>query len=183
MKKDIRTHEADINLVKKFLDYAECADASYASLKYALYLIFGIFVIALLNGCSFKYIDPQYYEFKRLCKKEAQGIILNNILFNLYLKAKQKISFYNGIKFYDEITKQEFLVDNFELKSRKNRDISNRLREFKNVYYYKNEPFYEFLSFSYNYKGLFLKGDEAAEWHWENERALYCKDHIIETRR
>lgn len=33
MKKGIRTHEADINLVKKFLDYAECADASYALLE------------------------------------------------------------------------------------------------------------------------------------------------------
>lgn len=32
MNKNIRTHEADINLVKKFLDYAECADASYALL-------------------------------------------------------------------------------------------------------------------------------------------------------
>ncbi|GAB0174101.1 hypothetical protein NHP164001_21280 [Helicobacter trogontum] len=71
MPKDIRTHEADINLVKKFLDYAECADASYASLKYALYLIFGIFVIALLNGCSFKYIDPQYYKYKNLVQSNS----------------------------------------------------------------------------------------------------------------
>ena len=33
MKKDIRTHEAKIDLVKKFLDYANCAYASYALLE------------------------------------------------------------------------------------------------------------------------------------------------------
>lgn len=70
----------------------------------------------------------------------------------------------------------------FELKSQKNRDISNRLREFKNVYYYKNEPFYEFLSFSYNYKGIFLQGDEAAGWYWEYEGNLYCEKGIIKQR-
>ena len=34
MQKDIRTHEADLSLVIKFLDYANCADASYALLNY-----------------------------------------------------------------------------------------------------------------------------------------------------
>ena len=34
MNKNIKTHEADINLVEKFLDYANCADASYAMLHY-----------------------------------------------------------------------------------------------------------------------------------------------------
>ena len=34
MKKNIKTHEADIKLTQKFLDYANCADASYARLEY-----------------------------------------------------------------------------------------------------------------------------------------------------
>ena len=34
MSKNIQTHNADINLIKKFLDYANCADASYARLEY-----------------------------------------------------------------------------------------------------------------------------------------------------
>lgn len=34
MKKNIKTHEADITLTQKFLDYANCADASYAKLEY-----------------------------------------------------------------------------------------------------------------------------------------------------
>lgn len=32
MSKNIKTHEADLKLVQKFLDYANCADASYAML-------------------------------------------------------------------------------------------------------------------------------------------------------
>ena len=32
--KNIQTHNAKIDLVKKFLDYANCADASYALLHY-----------------------------------------------------------------------------------------------------------------------------------------------------
>ena len=34
MSKNIQTHNADINLIKKFLDYANVADASYAMLHY-----------------------------------------------------------------------------------------------------------------------------------------------------
>ena len=34
MKKNIKTHEADYKLTQKFLDYANCADASYARLEY-----------------------------------------------------------------------------------------------------------------------------------------------------
>ena len=33
MSKNIQTHNADINLIKKFLDYANCAYASYALLE------------------------------------------------------------------------------------------------------------------------------------------------------
>ncbi|GAB0173921.1 hypothetical protein NHP164001_19430 [Helicobacter trogontum] len=33
--KDIRTHEADYKLTQKFLNHANCADASYALLKVA----------------------------------------------------------------------------------------------------------------------------------------------------
>ena len=34
MQKNIQTQNADLNLIKKFLDYANCADASYALLEY-----------------------------------------------------------------------------------------------------------------------------------------------------
>lgn len=34
MNKNIQTQNADINLIQKFLDYANCADASYAILEF-----------------------------------------------------------------------------------------------------------------------------------------------------
>ena len=34
MAKNIQTHNADYKLTQKFLDYANCADASYAMLEY-----------------------------------------------------------------------------------------------------------------------------------------------------
>ena len=34
MEKNIKTAEAGLDLVQKFLDYANCADASYALLEY-----------------------------------------------------------------------------------------------------------------------------------------------------
>lgn len=38
MKKNIQTHNAKIDLIKKFLDYANCADASYALLHFVNYV-------------------------------------------------------------------------------------------------------------------------------------------------
>ncbi|WP_034346839.1 hypothetical protein [Helicobacter trogontum] len=182
MSKNIRTHEADYKLTQKFLDYANCADASYASLKYALYLIFGILIVLLLSGCSlisFKYIDPQYYKFKRLCKEvEKDNTIYDDNLYNLFLKAKQKISFYNGRKFYDETTKQEFLVDNFDIKF-DSQEISNRLSKTIYKLLYNEKEFYRYSAYNYHYSGLFLKGDEGAGWYidFDNE-ILQCKPKI-----
>ncbi|EDO8629184.1 methyltransferase, partial [Campylobacter jejuni] len=34
MSKNIKTQEAKLDLITKFLDYANCADASYAMLQY-----------------------------------------------------------------------------------------------------------------------------------------------------
>lgn len=73
--------------------------------------VFGIlFMACVFSGCSFKYFDPQYYKFKRLCKKEAKGLVLNNILFNMYLKAKQKYLFMMGINFMIKLQNKNFLL-------------------------------------------------------------------------
>ena len=179
--KNIQTNEAKIDLVTKFLDYALCANASYAFLKYILYSILGILVIVLFNGCSFSFksIDPQYYKFKRLCKEvEKDNTIYDDNLYNLFLKAKQKISFYNGRKFYDETTKQEFLVDIFDIKF-DSQEISNRLSKTIYKLLYNEKEFYRYSAYNYRYSGLFLKGDEGAGWYidFDNE-ILQCKPKI-----
>ena len=180
MKKDIRTHEADINLVKKFLDYAECADASYAFLKYILYSILGILVIVLFNGCSFSFksIDPQYYKFKELCKgAENEKIIYDEELYRIY-KAR-----YNKERYYDEKTQKEYLMSDFTIENTYSKDITKNLKEREATLFYKNKPFYKEKYYWFTYNGIFLQGDEAAGWHWENKKTLYCKDNLIEVRR
>ncbi|GAB0173939.1 hypothetical protein NHP164001_19610 [Helicobacter trogontum] len=62
-------------------------------------------------------------------------------------------------------------------------NISDRLTINENTIFYKNIPFYKYSSFWYDYKGLFLQGDEAAGFSWETKGTLYCKDNIIEVRR
>ncbi|WP_104686207.1 hypothetical protein [Helicobacter bilis] len=54
--------------------------------------MFGIlFMACVFSGCSFKYFDPQYYEFKRLCKEvEKDNTIYDDNLYNLFFKGKAK---------------------------------------------------------------------------------------------
>ncbi|MDY4399254.1 hypothetical protein [Helicobacter bilis] len=160
-------------------DYANCADASYASLKYALYLIFGILIVLLLSGCSlisFKSIDPQYYKFKRLCK-EAKNVIYDEKLYRIY-KAR-----YNKERYYDDKTQKEYLMSDFTITKTHIVNISDRLTINENTIFYKNIPFYKYSSFWYDYTGLFLQGDEAAGFSWGTKGTLYCKDNLIEVRR
>ena len=63
-KNNIATHEADINLVKKFLDYANVADASYALLE-------------AVNG-KFKDIDNEGKEREKEGDKQNLGDKFNN---------------------------------------------------------------------------------------------------------
>lgn len=97
-----------------------------------------------MGGISFKSIDPQYYKFKNMCEEvEKDNTIYDDNLYNLFLKAKQKISFYNGRKFYDETTKQEFLVDNFDIKF-DSQEISNRLSKTIYKLLYNGKEFYRY---------------------------------------
>lgn len=63
-KNNIATHEADINLIKKFLDYANVADASYALLE-------------AVNG-KFKDIDNEGKEREKEGDKQNLGDKFNN---------------------------------------------------------------------------------------------------------
>ncbi|MCI5786107.1 MAG: hypothetical protein MR025_01445 [Helicobacter trogontum] len=136
-----------------------------------IYFIFGIFVIVLLNGCSFsfKYIDPQYYEFKRLCK-EAKNVIYDEELYRID-KAR-----YNKERYYDENTQKEYLMSDFTIAETYSKDITKRLKDREATWYYHDKPFYKEKYYWYNYKGLFLQGDEAAGWHWETQQRLLCEN-------
>ncbi|AQQ59208.1 hypothetical protein XJ32_02800 [Helicobacter bilis] len=177
MSKNIQTHNANINLIKKFLDYANCADASYASSKYALYFIFGIFVIALLNGCSFsfKYIDPQYYEFKRLCKKAEDEVTIYNEDYWEIIEKHSDIETNDRGCFYSQKLKQEICFGNFNYKSCTEYKRGS-LSKLSIKRYYNNIHYATQIEYNYKYFGLYLKGDEAAGWHWKTSNILICED-------
>ena len=173
MSKNIRTHEADYKLTQKFLDYANCADASYASLKYALYLIFGIFVIALLNGCSFKYIDPQYYKFKKLCANvDSEVEVYNQDYFDIIKNRKNIRTDVRGC-FYNEKLQQEICFGNFQMETYTEYE-KGRLSKTSIKEYYNRVHFATYTKYRYDYKNLKLQGDEAAGWHWETDDFLTC---------
>ena len=134
------------------------------------------YFMLIMGGISFKSIDPQYYKFKRLCK-EAKNVIYDEELYRIY-KAR-----YNKERYYDEKTQKEYLQQDFKTRSTEAVYISKDLNRFDNYLYYKEKLIYFYEDYWYDYKGLFLQGDEGIGWYWETDRALYCKDHIIETRR
>lgn len=108
------------------------------------------FVLFFAGGCSFKYIDPQYYEFKRLCYLNAGKIIVGDKVSENFI--------YGNFWISKQITSK--ITDNgFEIKDDNN----------KTIFYKNNTYFYD------NY-GIFLKGDEGAGWHWENKELLDCED-------
>ena len=173
--KDIRTHEADYKLTQKFLDYANCADASYAFLKYILYSILGILVIVLFNGCSFSFksIDPQYYKFKRLCKNvDSEVTIYNQDYFDI-IKNRKNIRTDDRGCFYNEKLQQEICFGNFQMETyteyEKGRLSKTLIKE-----YYNRVHFATYTKYRYDYKNLRLQGDEAAGWHWETDDFLTC---------
>ncbi|TLD91984.1 hypothetical protein LS80_011105 [Helicobacter trogontum] len=178
-KENIQTHNADYKLTQKFLDYANCADASYAFLKYILYSILGILVIVLFNGCSFSFksIDPQYYKFKRLCKNvDSEVTIYNQDYFDIIKNSKNIKTNVEGC-FYSEKLEQEICFGGFAY-SKSNRVVIeyNKFGLKKSIQkrYYNDIHYLDYTLYVYTYYGLFLRGDEGRGWHWETEDSLEC---------
>ena len=182
MNKNIQTHNADINLIKKFLDYANCAYASYISLKYVLYSILGILVIVSFNGCSFSFksIDPQYYKFKRLCKNvDSEVTIYNQDYWEMYSDYVEK-RFKNskideeGIEYfyYEKLNMKVYPYNIREILKTEQKNGNITIQTFDE--YYKNIHYASYTRYNYNGKSLKLRGDEAAGWHWETEDNHTC---------
>ena len=110
------------------------------------------FIIFLAGGCSFKLIDPQYYEFRKLCKEKAGAIIYNIELFENYKSTKWK--------------------------SIKPNDITNgRIRQFyREEVYFDNILVKKHIGFIYMNYGLFLEGDEGAGFGLNYAQKIGCNE-------
>ncbi|WP_181881909.1 hypothetical protein [Helicobacter sp. MIT 14-3879] len=167
MSKDIRTNEADLNLVKKFLAYANCADASYA-------LILFIFLLILFNGCS------QYDKFKELCEKESsQTTIHNECYWEIFSNRKKGNTQHDdkGEYYYSKKLNKKIYFDYQKAKyiNVSQKDIG-KITDTIFEAYYDNIHYATIHSYSYSRKGIFLGGDEANGFHFYYEKTDYCKD-------
>ncbi|RDU59412.1 hypothetical protein CQA53_11480 [Helicobacter didelphidarum] len=132
--------------------------------KYSQYLSFVLpcfslifYFTLIMGGISFKSIDPQYYEFKRLCETKAKRSIIDK---ELYEKSR---------------------LDEFYSTNPPNKKIQSRITKmyFENIHKLSNKIFYEYETYFYDNYGIFLKGDEGAGWHINfGYEVLDCKPKI-----
>ncbi|WP_186299280.1 hypothetical protein [Campylobacter jejuni] len=117
--------------------------------KLTLFFLPVYLLLFLAGGCSYKYMDPQYYEFKKLCYLNAGKVLIK-----------------------DESVKNETsIIVTPESKQIKDRIVETRFErknENKIVYYRINTYFYD------NY-GIFLEGDEGAGLYFKYMKVLSCK--------
>ncbi|RDU58931.1 hypothetical protein CQA53_11740, partial [Helicobacter didelphidarum] len=109
------------------------------------------FILFFVGGCSFKYMDWQWYEYKQLCLTAGEII-----------KESHK---YDIVNRYDwtTITNKPIYVDSRITEH----SYQNQFHDGKIFYKYK---FYIYKNF-----GIFLHGDEAAGLHIEISKNLSCK--------
>ena len=140
------------------------------------------YFMLIMGGISFKSIDPQYYEFKRLCKKAEDEVTIYNEDYWEIIEKHSDIETNDRGCFYSQKLKQEICFGNFNYKSCTEFERGN-LSKVKWELWYSNIHYATQIGYNYKYFGLWLQGDEAAGWHWENKKTLYCKDNLIEVRR
>ncbi|RDU58963.1 hypothetical protein CQA44_11865, partial [Helicobacter sp. MIT 14-3879] len=109
------------------------------------------YLMLIMGGISFKGIDPQYYEFKKLCNLYARKRLIGD---------KDPENFVYG--------------DNAVYKK-----IGSRVTEmaFQQVDTQGKIIFYENNTYFYDNYGIFLKGDEGAGWYIDfGNKILDCSD-------
>ena len=132
------------------------------------------FIIFLAGGCSFKLIDPQYYEFRKLCSRVDIEIVIHNKYFFEIQKNKKFIETDDNGCFYDEILKEKICFGYFQ---RKSNEVHNKWGLTKTIAedYYKNTHYSTSTYYKYSYSGLFLKGDEGAGFWIDTKDLRTCE--------
>ncbi|MCI7411565.1 MAG: hypothetical protein MSS67_07685 [Helicobacter bilis] len=127
-----------------------------------IYAIFGILAIMfLVSGCSFKYFDPQWYEFLSL-NKEAGKFIYDEKLY-------KEINF-RHIDGYPKTFSNGYTLETYFKEIQINSRIKNEYFEI----FYKNGDMKNLVfvinSYTYSGYGLWLEGDEGRGFRWENKK-------------
>ncbi len=165
--KNVNTNEAKLDLAQKFLDYANCTNASYA-------MSFCMFFLICLNGCS-----SQYDDFQRLCEKEdSQTIIHNEYYWDIFYNRIQGNTEHdeNGEYYYNKELDKKIYFD-----YRKAKDVNVSQKQIGKITdntfesYYDNIHYATRHIYSYDHKGIFIGGDEGKGFYLYYEKTEYCK--------
>lgn len=172
--KNVNTNEAKLDLAQKFLDYANCADASYATKKYLCYIVF-LPLFILFSACS-----SNEQDLRELCKNRySKAIIYNKYYWDIFYNVQQGNTEHdeNGEYYYNKELDKKIYFDYSKTKYiiiGKNK-IGNITEYIYNSYY--DDILYAIrYEYVYNCKGIFLEGDEGKGFYFTFEKTSYCKD-------
>ena len=91
--KNVNTNEAKLDLAQKFLDYGNCADASYATKKYLCYIVF-LPLFILFSACS-----SNEQDLRELCKNRYSKAIIYNKYYLAYHRRHGKLHYGPAYRF------------------------------------------------------------------------------------
>ena len=147
------------------------------------------YFMLIMGGISFKSIDPQYYEFKRLCKNDKINIYDEKYR-NMQQRYREamlnnrdiKANAHNGIEsFYDkEMDLEVYPMDWKESVINTQKvgfgigDIIEKEIDYWYIGKVNKVKFANFKRYIYIEKGLWLRGDEGAGFYWKTENRLDC---------
>lgn len=150
---------------------------SIFTLKRVIVFFLSIFFILFLGGgCSFKYINPQYYRFVKLCKDVDKKVVVYNKYYFDIIKSIKDIKTDDRGCFYNEELKQEICFGYFSSSHNSVVFKYNKfgLRKTIQKRHYKNIHYLDYIVYTYTYYGLFLRGDEGVGFYWDTENTMEC---------
>ncbi|RDU61441.1 hypothetical protein CQA53_10135 [Helicobacter didelphidarum] len=139
-----------------------------------IYLIIGILIVVLFNGCvNLMYFDPQYYKYRKLFYKESGTYIYDE---KLYKEAENLRKKNGGMYVFVDFTPllsngYELMID-MDKASTQPRQIDSRIRtnDYLEHYFIDSQGKRHIISyrkgFYFRYYGLWLDGDEGGGFHW-----------------
>ena len=124
------------------------------------------YFMLIMGGISFKSIDPQYYEFKKLCANVDSEVVIHNQDYFDIIKNRKNIETDDKGCFYSEKLQQEICFGGFQMETYIEYD-KGRLSKTSIKEYYNRVHFATYTKYRYDYTNLRLAGDEGAGFYIE----------------
>uniref|UniRef100_UPI0016433403 hypothetical protein n=1 Tax=Campylobacter jejuni TaxID=197 RepID=UPI0016433403 len=151
--------------------------------KFTLFLLPIYLLLFLAGGCSYQYMDPQYYKFKSLCKDiDNKVVIYDKAYWEMYSDfTKRKLSIEKRVKddgyeyfYYKKLNETFSYYDIKDIINAKKQNGAIITVVYDKKYKETPEPFASYIRYNYKNSGIFLEGDEGAGLYFRYEEVLTC---------